>query len=131
MHPLVEIGLALSLLYAAVGLVFAVAFHLRGLGAMDSAARDAGWFFRTLITPGTIALWPLLLRRWMVVRRKSGNSAEANPFISPEALSRLHERAWWLIFIMAPIILATALLFRPSEESKSELPAVLAPGARE
>ncbi len=130
MHSFVEIGLALSLLYAAVGIVFAVAFQVRGLGVVDSAARHAGWFFCALITPGVIALWPFLARRWLVVLQNSGKATEAAVFISPEALGRLHQRAWWVILFVAPIILVTALIFRPSERSLPELPAVLAPAAR-
>ena len=125
MHRFVEIGLALSLLYAAVGFVFAVAFQIRGLGVVDPAARHAGWFFRALITPGTMALWPLLIRRWQVALQSSGKPTEASVFISPEALGRLHQRAWWVILLSAPIILGIALIFRPSEPIQSKLPTVL------
>ena len=51
--------------YAAVGLIFAVAFVLRGANAIDPVARDGTWGFRLLILPGSAALWPLLLSRWL------------------------------------------------------------------
>lgn len=125
MHSFIEIGIALSLLYAAVGFVFTVAFQIRGLGVVDPAARHAGWFFRALITPGTIALWPLLIRRWQSALQNSGKPTEASVFISPEALGRLHQRAWWGILFVAPIILGIALFFPPSEPIQSNLPTVL------
>jgi hypothetical protein len=52
-------------LYTALGLVFAIAFAARGVGAIDPAARGATGGFRVLIVPGATALWPFLLRRWL------------------------------------------------------------------
>ena len=51
-------------LYAAAGVVFAIAFVVRGVERIDGHAKGAGWGFRLLILPGAAALWPLLLRRW-------------------------------------------------------------------
>ncbi|MEL6343608.1 MAG: hypothetical protein AAFV53_10795 [Myxococcota bacterium] len=56
---------ALFALYTLTGLVFSVPFALRGVERVDPSAADTGWGFRLLITPGVIAFWPLLLRRWM------------------------------------------------------------------
>jgi len=51
--------------YALLGVVFAAAFHWRGLAAVDSGAAAHGTRgFRVVITPGVVALWPLLLVRW-------------------------------------------------------------------
>jgi hypothetical protein len=52
-------------IYLALGLVFAVAFAARGVDAIDPAARGSTRGFRLMIVPGAIALWPLLLRRWL------------------------------------------------------------------
>jgi hypothetical protein len=52
-------------IYLACGLVFAVPFVLAGVKRIDPHAAHGSWGFRVLIFPGTIALWPLLLRRWM------------------------------------------------------------------
>lgn len=51
-------------LYLACGLVFAIPFALVGVRKIDSPASHGSWGFRVLIVPGTMALWPLLLRRW-------------------------------------------------------------------
>ena len=52
-------------IYLACGLVFAIPFALIGVKRIDPHATHGSWGFRLLIMPGTMALWPLLLRRWM------------------------------------------------------------------
>jgi hypothetical protein len=55
---------ALSL-YGLAGLVFALPFVTRGVGRIDPTAKSGTIGFRILIIPGAVALWPLLLSRWM------------------------------------------------------------------
>jgi hypothetical protein len=62
--------LGLCLIYLACGLLFAVAFVTAGVGRVDAAARGTSLGFRLLILPGTGALWPLLLLRWVMLSRK-------------------------------------------------------------
>ena len=50
--------------YAIVGIVFAVAFVLRGVRAIDAVAAGAPWRVRALFAPGAAALWPALLVKW-------------------------------------------------------------------
>jgi hypothetical protein len=49
--------------YLACGLVFAIPFALVGVKRIDPHATHGSWGFRLLIVPGTMAFWPLLLRR--------------------------------------------------------------------
>ena len=51
-------------LYLAGGFLFAVPFVFSGLKKIDPHAAGGSWGFRLIIIPGTVALWPLLLRRW-------------------------------------------------------------------
>ena len=51
--------------YAALGAIFAVAFVTRGVERIDPAAKGASRGFRLIVVPGVVALWPLLLRRWI------------------------------------------------------------------
>jgi hypothetical protein len=51
--------------YAALGLLFAVAFLARGIERLDPGAHGSGWGFRLIVLPGVLAFWPLLLRRWI------------------------------------------------------------------
>lgn len=55
----------LAMIYAAVGVLFAVAFLIFGIGRMDSATKGSPVTFRLLILPGIAALWPILLKRWL------------------------------------------------------------------
>jgi hypothetical protein len=50
--------------YLALGLVFAIPFVLLGVMRIDPHAAHGSWGFRLLIIPGTMAFWPLLLKRW-------------------------------------------------------------------
>lgn len=52
-------------LYLLCGVLFAVPFAWRGAPKLDPVAREGTWGFRLLILPGAMALWPLLLRRWL------------------------------------------------------------------
>jgi len=60
MKAFVEFFLLLAGAYLALGLLFAFAFQLVGLSKLDAGSRSAGVGFRLLITPGIVALWPLL-----------------------------------------------------------------------
>jgi len=61
----------LATAYAAAGLFFALLFVTLGVPAVDHATRGSPWTFRLVILPGSAALWPLLLRRWLSVRRRA------------------------------------------------------------
>ncbi len=51
--------------YLAIGSIFAVPFLFFGIGRIDPAAKGAPWTFRALVFPGVVAMWPLLVRRWL------------------------------------------------------------------
>jgi hypothetical protein len=53
-------------LYGIAGLLFAIAFATTGVKRIDSQAIGSGVAFRVLIFPASAALWPLLLRRWVL-----------------------------------------------------------------
>jgi hypothetical protein len=59
-------------LYLLCGVLFAVPFAWNGASKLDPVAREGTWGFRLLILPGAVALWPLLLRRWLA---HSGNES--------------------------------------------------------
>lgn len=52
-------------LYVILGIGFAVVFLIRGVAAMDPAAKHSGWAFRAMIFPGVAAMWPVLAKRWL------------------------------------------------------------------
>jgi hypothetical protein len=62
----VALVLEVAALYGAVGFLFALAFLTVGVGRIDPGARGSGIGFRLTILPGVVALWPLMLVRWIV-----------------------------------------------------------------
>lgn len=58
--------------YAAVGLLFGLAFVTIGVARLDPAARGTSVGFRLLILPGSAALWPFLLLKWLSAVRAPG-----------------------------------------------------------
>ena len=55
----------LFLLYLLLGLVFAIAFLWKGAAKLDDKTKGSSWVFKALIFPGSIALWPVLLTKWI------------------------------------------------------------------
>ena len=60
-----ELFVGALMLYAAMGVLFAIAFVSRGVSQVDGQAAGAGLGFRLIILPGVTALWPVLLHRWI------------------------------------------------------------------
>jgi hypothetical protein len=58
--------------YGAAGLLFGIAFVTRGIAQVDQVAEDAPLGFRLIVLPGSAALWPLLLVRWIRASRQGG-----------------------------------------------------------
>ena len=57
--------LAIAAVYAAVGVLFALAFVTVGVERIDHAVHGAPLGFRVLILPASVALWPLMLTKWI------------------------------------------------------------------
>lgn len=51
-------------LYAGAGLIIALPFALRGASSLVDQA-PVSWGARLLLIPGTILLWPFILKRWL------------------------------------------------------------------
>ena len=62
--------------YIVSGLIFALVFLPRGVVRLDPRMASAPRSLRLLILPGVVALWPLLVWRWVSGRPES---IERNP----------------------------------------------------
>ena len=51
--------------YAALGALVAAGLLLGGLRRVDATAAKAPWHVKLLLLPGLIALWPIMLRRFL------------------------------------------------------------------
>ena len=61
----IRIFVNLFYLYLLAGVVFAAFFVWRGAAAIDEAAKGISWKTRALFFPGSVALWPVLLKKWL------------------------------------------------------------------
>lgn len=56
-------------LYLLLGFLFGLFFVFKGVQKVDPVADHTSWRFRLLILPGTMALWPILLNKWIKKNR--------------------------------------------------------------
>lgn len=113
---------AVAAAYAAIGLVFAVAFAAKGVRIVDPVADESTFGFRMLLLPGAALLWPWLLRRWIAAQRHGAEVAgERTPEWSPRiAQGRRRALVGWIVLApLAIAILALAMAVRRSEPSAS------------
>ena len=66
---MVETGLLAVAIYDGIGLLVAILFLLFGIGRADAAAKGTGIFFKLIILPGIVLLWPIILGRWISGRQ--------------------------------------------------------------
>jgi uncharacterized membrane protein YphA (DoxX/SURF4 family) len=60
-----EISLIAISIYLLSGLLFAIAFIIRGIKKVDDAAHGSSIWFRIIIIPGVVVFWPWLLKKWL------------------------------------------------------------------
>jgi len=51
--------------YLMIGVLFTIAFQIKGLHTIDEATHGSPIGFRLIIIPGCVLLWPALLVRWI------------------------------------------------------------------
>lgn len=68
--------------YGAVGLVAALALVLRGVARIDPVIVASPRSVRLVLVPGLVALWPVMLYKWMKQARGSSRGEGAQ---TPEA----------------------------------------------
>lgn len=120
MTEFVRTLLLVAAAYLAAGLLFAFAFQLRGLRALDAAAHGTSIAFRLLITPGVIALWPLVAMRWLRATKGVVFLGDQDAPVSPRRLRCTHAFAWKALAVLVPMAVAAALWYRPKENQSSK-----------
>ena len=61
--------LYLAALYIIAGILFAIPFLTRWIVIVDESAKGTSWSFRLLILPGSIVFWPVLLKKYLKVKK--------------------------------------------------------------
>ena len=109
--------------YLGCGFIFAAAFQWRGLGVVDPATVGTGWGFRLVITPGLIALWPLMALRSLATRAGRSHEGGVYTAVSDSRLRRWHGLAWKMLAVVVPLLAGAALAWRPVAAPPQMLPA--------
>lgn len=109
--------------YLGCGAIFAAAFQWRGCGVVDPGTVGTGWGFRLAITPGLIALWPLMALRWSAARSGRPKLGGVDKPVSDSRLRRWHGLAWKLLAVAIPLLVAAVLAWRPVIAPPQVLPA--------
>ncbi len=110
----VILSLKVLAFYLGAGLGWAVWFHFKGLRRVDPGIEGAGFLFRMFITPGLVALWPLMAARCL---GPAGNREILGGSDSPvpaRALRSIHFRLVQLLLLFIPLALGLAVTLRPS-----------------
>lgn len=68
----VQILLYLLYAYLGLGLIFGLWFVFKGANSLDEQLHGASWRTRLLLLPGSMALWVVLLNKWL--KRKQHGS---------------------------------------------------------
>jgi hypothetical protein len=69
MNTAVYIILIMAAVYLLAGSLFAIFFLSKGIEKIDVTAHGSGWGFRCIIIPGTIVFWPVLLKKWISIKK--------------------------------------------------------------
>lgn len=99
---LIQLLMTAAITYAIAGFAVAIAAHARGLRRLDPAATSAPLGFRLIITPGLIALWPIVLTR--IVR---GTTPDTAPSLRGWSTTGLIHRITWLV---APLLVVGVII---------------------
>ncbi len=55
-------------IYLLIGVIFYFPFMKRGVHLIDQGVKGAPKFFKVLIFPGIVALWPLFYKKWRAAK---------------------------------------------------------------
>ena len=65
-------------IYILIGVLFALAFVVKGVNRLEPSAAEGSRGFRVLIFPGAVALWPLLAKRWLTATGRQPEERNAH-----------------------------------------------------
>ena len=68
---IVQIMISVVGAYLLCGVLFAIPFIIKGVSAIDEGAQGATFGFRIMILPGSIVFWPLLLLKWIKIKKEN------------------------------------------------------------
>lgn len=100
--------------YAIVGLLLLVPFQRWALPVLDESSHGASRGFRVVISPGLVALWPVILRKWIAAHRGIDPHGSPDGPISSRGIRRMQSLLMKLVAIAIPLLVTAAVLARPA-----------------
>jgi hypothetical protein len=131
LETMVEIGLVGAGIYCALGVIVAAALHVRGLRAIDPGVAGASVLFRILVTPGLVALWPVMLAKWRRARRGEAVAGDPERPWPPTQIRRAQRLLITLLAVALPIVVAIGIATRWTPATGSVPPGVEQTGRSE
>jgi hypothetical protein len=110
----VSLALKALALYLEAGLGWAAWFHFWGLRRVDPGIEGAGIVFRLLITPGLVALWPIMAVRCLSAAGNREILGGSDSPLPARALRSIHFRMAQILLLLLPLAFALAITLRPS-----------------
>ncbi len=109
--------------YVAVGAICLVPFHRFVLPQLDESANGASWGFRVLVSPGLVALWPVILAKWFALRGGHGAHGSPDAPISSRNIRRMQRVLIAILAVALPVLVALAVAARPPMPPAINVPA--------
>ncbi len=98
--------------YIAMGIAWLLPFHRFALPMIDESARGASWGFKILVSPGVVALWPVILWKWNTARRGGNPHGRPDAPVAAHTIRTSQSLLIKLIAIAIPLLVAAAMLTR-------------------
>lgn len=112
MEALVQFLLWGAVLYGAIGLFLLFPFHRAVLPRIDASADGASRGFKIVVSPGLVALWPVILWKWRTARRGGDPHGRPDAPVSSHGIRRSQSLLMKLIAIAIPLLAAAAIMAR-------------------
>jgi hypothetical protein len=110
MEDIVRVLMAALGLYGLVGVLLLVPFHRFAVPVIDQSASGASWGFKVVVSPGLVALWPVILWKWNTARRGGHAHGRPDAPVSSLRIRQSQSLLLKLIAIAIPLLAAGALL---------------------
>jgi len=65
MESLISLFVSVMGIYLLIGVLFATIFLFKAITKVDPVTEGSSFFFKLLIFPGLVFLWPFLLSEWI------------------------------------------------------------------
>lgn len=112
MEALVQFLLWVVGVYGAIGLFLLLPLHRAGLPLIDASAEGASHGFKIIVSPGLVALWPVILWKWRTARRGGDPHGRPDVPVSSDGIRRGQSLLMKLIAIAIPLLMAAAIVAR-------------------